>query len=67
MSVTVAYGVDLDLLAYQIFIYKDRMILRDPVDDADKFVDIVIADRRSAYPVRQERRTGGPVPDIPAH
>ena len=28
----------------QIFIYQDRMLLCDPVDDADKFVHILIID-----------------------
>ena len=41
---TVTYGVDLDFLTYNIFIYKDRMILRDLVDDADEFVNIVVVD-----------------------
>ena len=38
---TVTYRVDLDFLTYNIFIYQDRMILCDLVDDADEFVNIV--------------------------
>ena len=40
----VAYGIDLDLLADNVFVDKDRMILRDLVDDADELVNIVVAD-----------------------
>ena len=41
MSVAVAYGIDLDLLADNVFVDEDRMILRDLVDDADELVNIV--------------------------
>ena len=41
---TVAYRIDLDLLALQVLVYQDRMILRDPVDDADELVDIIVID-----------------------
>lgn len=40
----VADCINLDLLALQIFINQDRMLLCDPVDDADKFIDVLIAD-----------------------
>ena len=42
--VAITYCIDLDLLTLQIFIYQDRMILCDPVDDADKFFHIFIID-----------------------
>ena len=41
----VAYGIDLDLLADQVFINEDRVFLCDPVDDADEFIYIFIVDR----------------------
>ena len=40
----VAYSIDLDLLADDVFIYQDRMILCDLVDDTDELVDIVVVD-----------------------
>ena len=40
----VAYRVDLDLLALQVLVHQDRVILRDPVDDADELVDIIVID-----------------------
>ena len=40
----VADGVHLDLLAHDIFIHQDRMLLGDLVDDADELVDILVAD-----------------------
>jgi len=39
---SITHSVDLDLLALQIFINKDRVILCNPVDDADEFLDLVI-------------------------
>ena len=41
---SVAHRIHLDLLALQVFIHKDRMILRDPVDDADELVDVIVID-----------------------
>ena len=40
----VANGVHLDLLALDVFIHQDRMLLGDPVDDANEFVDIPVVD-----------------------
>ncbi len=41
----VADSVHLDLLAHDVFIDQDRVFLGDPVDDADKFIDIFVTDR----------------------
>ena len=41
---SVAHRIYLDLLALQIFVYKDRMILRDPVDDADELINVIVID-----------------------
>ena len=41
---SVAYGIHLDLLSLEIFIYQNRVILGNPVDDADELVDIMVVD-----------------------
>ena len=38
----IAYGIDLNFLALQIFIYQDWMILCDTVNNTNKFIHIVI-------------------------
>ena len=40
----VTYSVYLNLFAHQVFIYQDRMILRDLVNDSNVFFYILIAD-----------------------
>ncbi len=45
ISVTIAYGIYLNLFTQQIFINQNWMILCDTVDDSDKFINIVIIDR----------------------
>ena len=45
----VANGVHLDLLALDVFIHQDRMLLGDPVDDANEFVDIPVVDGEDVY------------------
>ena len=42
---TVAYSIYLNFLALQVFVYQDRVLLCDPVDDSDKLIDIFITDR----------------------
>ena len=41
---TVTDSVYLNLLTHDIFVYQDRMLLGDLVDDADKFINILIID-----------------------
>ena len=41
----VAYRIDLNLLADQIFVNEDRVFLCNPVDDTDKCIHILIIDR----------------------
>ena len=41
----VAYRIDLNLLADQIFVNEDRVFLCNPVDDTDKCIYILIIDR----------------------
>ena len=41
---SIAYRINLDFLSHQIFIHKNRMLLRNLVNDTDKFADILIAD-----------------------
>lgn len=41
---TVTDGVYLDLLTHDIFIYQNRMLLGNLVDNADKFINILIID-----------------------
>ena len=41
---SVTDSIYLDLLAHNVLIYQDRMLLGDLVDDTDKFVNIFIAD-----------------------
>ena len=39
----VADSIHLDLLSHQVFVHQDRMILCDPVNDADELFDVMIA------------------------
>ena len=41
---TVTDSVYLNLLTHDIFVYQDRMLLSNLVDDADKFINILIID-----------------------
>ena len=40
----VAHGINLDLLALQVLIYQNGMLLGNPVDDTDKFLHVLIVD-----------------------
>ncbi|CCZ61580.1 uncharacterized protein BN544_03868 [Hungatella hathewayi CAG:224] len=40
----VADGVNLDLLAHDVLINQYRMLLRNLVDDSDKFIHILVTD-----------------------
>ena len=42
--IAITYGIDLDFFTHQIFIYKDRVFLRNLIDDSDVFFYIFITD-----------------------
>ena len=41
---SVAYGIHLDLPSWRYLSTRNRVILGNPVDDADELVDIMVAD-----------------------
>ncbi len=49
----VADRIHLDFLALEIFIHQNRMILRNPVDNTDKFFQFGIA-KRDPHPLSAE-------------
>ncbi len=54
----VADRVYLQLLSHDIFIHQDRVLLGDPVDDADEVVDVLVVDR-DLHPLTAQH-VGGP-------
>ena len=55
---SITYGINFDFLTLQIFIYKNWMILRNTVDDTNKFFDFfIIESNLHALSTKYVRRT----------